>query len=200
MDYRDNRQRWAESHQVVHFYAGQWCTFTPALTLLPARAIAVTTTPSTNGERRWPGAVGQLEWGVENRANQRHRRGRVNAVRVAHALETRCFRDACGGLLGANLNVVPKDGKSMCHNALGQSRCAMWPVGRRTSRLQPFTARICVCVIQTGNHFSGTQCVNKENVHRGKPPPQENAVGANLMATVSSVRSKSAEPGRINPQ
>ena len=25
-------QRWAESHQVVHFYAGQWCTFTPALT------------------------------------------------------------------------------------------------------------------------------------------------------------------------
>ena len=34
MDYRDNRQRWAESHQVVHFYAGQWCTFTPALTLM----------------------------------------------------------------------------------------------------------------------------------------------------------------------
>ena len=34
MDYRDNRQRWAESHQVVHFYAGQWCTFTPALTYL----------------------------------------------------------------------------------------------------------------------------------------------------------------------
>ena len=32
MDYRDNRQRWAESHQAVHFYAGQWCTFTPALT------------------------------------------------------------------------------------------------------------------------------------------------------------------------
>ena len=31
MDYRDNRQRWAESHQVVHFYAGQWCTFAPAL-------------------------------------------------------------------------------------------------------------------------------------------------------------------------
>ena len=37
MDYRDNRQRWAESHQVVHFYAGQWCTFTPALT--PSRAV-----------------------------------------------------------------------------------------------------------------------------------------------------------------
>ena len=36
MDYRDNRQRWAESHQVVHFYAGQWCTFTPALTSLSA--------------------------------------------------------------------------------------------------------------------------------------------------------------------
>ena len=33
LDYRDNRQRWAESHQVVHFYAGQWCTFTPALTI-----------------------------------------------------------------------------------------------------------------------------------------------------------------------
>ena len=32
MDYRDNRQRWTESHQVVHFYAGQWCTFTPPLT------------------------------------------------------------------------------------------------------------------------------------------------------------------------
>ena len=37
MDYRDNRQRWAESHQVVHFYAGQWCTFTPALTGCPAK-------------------------------------------------------------------------------------------------------------------------------------------------------------------
>ena len=37
MDYRDNRQRWAESHQVVHFYAGQWCTFTPALTEEPVR-------------------------------------------------------------------------------------------------------------------------------------------------------------------
>ena len=37
MDYRDNRQRWAESHQVVHFYAGQWCTFTPALTVEPPR-------------------------------------------------------------------------------------------------------------------------------------------------------------------
>ena len=36
MDYRDNRQRWAESHQVVHFYAGQWCTFTPALTVFRA--------------------------------------------------------------------------------------------------------------------------------------------------------------------
>ena len=36
MDYRDNRQRWAESHQVVHFYAGQWCTFTPALTSMAA--------------------------------------------------------------------------------------------------------------------------------------------------------------------
>ena len=34
MDYRDNRQRWAESHQVVHFYASQWCTFTPALTMV----------------------------------------------------------------------------------------------------------------------------------------------------------------------
>ena len=33
MDYRDNRRRWTESHQVVHFYAGQWCTFTPALTV-----------------------------------------------------------------------------------------------------------------------------------------------------------------------
>ena len=37
MDYRDNRQRWAESHQVVHFYAGQWCTFTPALTPMRER-------------------------------------------------------------------------------------------------------------------------------------------------------------------
>ena len=33
MDYRDNRRRWTESHQVVHFYAGPWCTFTPALTV-----------------------------------------------------------------------------------------------------------------------------------------------------------------------
>ena len=28
------RQCAAESHQVVHFYAGQWCTFTPALTFV----------------------------------------------------------------------------------------------------------------------------------------------------------------------
>ena len=42
MDYRDNRQRWAESHQVVHFYAGQWCTFTPALTVDPgAHAVLI---------------------------------------------------------------------------------------------------------------------------------------------------------------
>ena len=40
MDYRDNRQRWAESHQVVHFYAGQWCTFTPALTPERSRSFA----------------------------------------------------------------------------------------------------------------------------------------------------------------
>ena len=39
MDYRDNRQRWAESHQVVHFYAGQWCTFTPALTVSHGRYV-----------------------------------------------------------------------------------------------------------------------------------------------------------------
>ena len=41
MDYRDNRQRWAESHQVVHFYAGQWCTFTPALTNAVQRDLAL---------------------------------------------------------------------------------------------------------------------------------------------------------------
>ena len=40
MDYRDNRHRWAESHQVVHFYAGQWCTFTPALTACAAFGIS----------------------------------------------------------------------------------------------------------------------------------------------------------------
>ena len=40
MDYRDNRQRWAESHQAVHFYAGQWCTFTPALTVPHLHEIA----------------------------------------------------------------------------------------------------------------------------------------------------------------
>ena len=40
MDYRDNRQRWAESHQVVHFYAGQWCTFTPALTPMTSKCTA----------------------------------------------------------------------------------------------------------------------------------------------------------------
>ena len=45
MDYRDNRQRWTESHQVVHFYAGQWCTFTPALT--PSYAFVAE--PQTNG-------------------------------------------------------------------------------------------------------------------------------------------------------
>ena len=41
MDYRDNRQRWAESHQVVHFYAGQWCTFTPALTYWLASSVMI---------------------------------------------------------------------------------------------------------------------------------------------------------------
>ena len=58
MDYRDNRQRWAESHQVVHFYAGQWCTFTPALTLslislsatrATARLIPIASTSSSAG-------------------------------------------------------------------------------------------------------------------------------------------------------
>ena len=39
MDYRDNRRRWTESHQVVHFYAGQWCTFTPALTPMSGNAL-----------------------------------------------------------------------------------------------------------------------------------------------------------------
>ena len=48
MDYRDNRQRWAESHQVVHFYAGQWCTFTPALTVF-----GVTGLRDGAGERLW---------------------------------------------------------------------------------------------------------------------------------------------------
>ena len=46
MDYRDNRQRWAESHQVVHFYAGQWCTFTPALTRSLCDGAIDTTTAS----------------------------------------------------------------------------------------------------------------------------------------------------------
>ena len=45
MDYRDNRQRWAESHQVVHFYGGQWCTFTPALTTRIARVLFLRTPP-----------------------------------------------------------------------------------------------------------------------------------------------------------
>ena len=61
------------------------------LGLLPARAIAAATARSTNGERRWRGAVGPLEWGMGNGANQRNRGGEVNAVRAAHALETRCW-------------------------------------------------------------------------------------------------------------
>ena len=55
MDYRDNRQRWAESHQVVHFYAGQWCTFTPALTRRPHHRGKVAGTRVANagmGDRR----------------------------------------------------------------------------------------------------------------------------------------------------
>ena len=46
MDYRDNRQRWVESHQVVHFYAGQWCTFTPALTVALLYLQIMNMTPS----------------------------------------------------------------------------------------------------------------------------------------------------------
>ena len=78
------------------------------LGLLPAPAIAAATARSTNGERRWPGAVEPLEWGMGNGANQRNRRGEGNAVRAAHALETRCCRDVNGGLPGADPYVVPK--------------------------------------------------------------------------------------------
>ena len=54
MDYRDNRQRWAESHQVVHFYAGQWCTFTPALTASSGRHEAVVVIGvNERGEKRF---------------------------------------------------------------------------------------------------------------------------------------------------
>ena len=88
---------------------------------------------------RCPGVVGPLEWGVGNRANQRHRRGEGNAVRAAHALDTRSCRDANGGLPGADRYVVPKGGQSACHNALGQLRCAMWPAPSRDS---PSRARL----------------------------------------------------------
>ena len=64
MDYRDNRQRWAESHQVVHFYAGQWCTFTPALTLGNAaeknKGSVVPVQPGLRRRRR----VGRNEAGI----------------------------------------------------------------------------------------------------------------------------------------
>ena len=41
------------------------------------------TVPSANAERRWPGAVGPLEWSEGNRVSQRQRPGGVNAVKVA---------------------------------------------------------------------------------------------------------------------
>ena len=100
---------------------------------VPTGAIAQPTAQPTNGERRWPGAAGPLEWGVGNRAKQRNRRGGGTAVRAARAVEARCRRDAGGGLQGADAYVVLKGGISACHNALDQLPCAMWPVGRRTS-------------------------------------------------------------------
>ena len=77
-----------------------------------------------------------------------------NAVRAAHALETRCCRDVNGGLPGADPYVVPKGGKSACHNTLGQLRCAMWPVGRRTSRTaySPIKFRSRLSVAPHGSH------------------------------------------------
>ena len=96
--------------------------------------------------RRWSGAVGPLEWGVGNVANKQHRRGEGNAVRVAHALETRCCRGGNGGLPGTGRYVLPKGGKSACHNALGRLRCAMWSVGRRISRLG-VSGLLCVVVV-----------------------------------------------------
>ena len=59
MDYRDNRQRWAESHQVVHFYAGQWCTFTPALTVVHQKYVGEAKAPCNLPGVDAPGAVGQ---------------------------------------------------------------------------------------------------------------------------------------------
>ena len=56
MDYRDNRQRWAESHQVVHFYAGQWCTFTPALTAAPEAEVLQAGTGLDSAQRVCEGA------------------------------------------------------------------------------------------------------------------------------------------------
>ena len=125
----------------------------------------------------------------------------TGAAQRALAVEPGCFRYAYRSGHAARRCDVTRSLENHMKTipSLAQTRegaaCSL-----RTSRLQPFTARICVCVIQTGNHLSGTQCVNRENVHRGKLPSQANAVGANLMATVSSVRSKSPEPGRINPQ
>ena len=93
--------------------------------LVPARAIAPVTARSTNGERRWAGAVGPLEWGVGNRAYQRNRRGEGNVVRAPHALEARCPREANDGLPGTGRCLVPKGGEFACQNALGRLRCAM---------------------------------------------------------------------------
>ena len=82
MDYRDNRQRWAESHQVVHFYAGQWCTFTPALTRYPPKAAScrLPGTPSNSCSR---GSRQSLPGGTVRRCCPRER-SRLGECRVPH--------------------------------------------------------------------------------------------------------------------
>ena len=68
MDYRDNRQRWAESHQVVHFYAGQWCTFTPALTQVTFRKKIYETIEQLQNE---------LDQWIDHYNNERTNQGKI---------------------------------------------------------------------------------------------------------------------------
>ena len=69
MDYRDNRQRWTESHQVVHFYAGQWCTFTPGLTFRTLYAGVVNSQPSAI--RSWHVSTFPALYGLQRFAARR---------------------------------------------------------------------------------------------------------------------------------
>ena len=97
MDYRDNRQRWAESHQVVHFYAGQWCTFTPALTeedALTEQTVTETLKRVTEEIKKEESNKYRLEQAAHQETQEELAKQRTIKTRIQERLYWRCQRQA----------------------------------------------------------------------------------------------------------